>query len=181
METGSYKGDTVEWATRHFEKVFSIELSAELHRCCIERFKGNSRVHLMEGNSTTVLNSLMPDLREKCFFWLDAHFSSRNTACGKVSVPLLQELDIIGNHPIKNHIIVIDDLRLFGWKDERGLEDWGDVTIEHVTYALRKINDRYRIFPYNDTLVAAVKEDLLPFTALRLFVRKILNLIFSRK
>lgn len=46
--------------------------------------------------------------------WLDAHYSGGTTAKGKKSSPLKDELEIIKKHPIKNHIILIDDVNCMG-------------------------------------------------------------------
>ncbi|MGK7346229.1 MAG: hypothetical protein ACNS63_10540 [Candidatus Nitrospinota bacterium M3_3B_026] len=172
VETGSYKGDTIEWARDKFEKIYSMELDPALHQKCLERFKGMENVNLIQGDSVESLRKLMPQINEKCFFWLDAHFSAKETALGEVSVPLLEELEIIEGHKIKDHIIVIDDYRLFGTVGLGGKENWSKITLGSVSSALKKINPSYTTFVYNDTLIGAVKDDVIPFRAARMFMRR---------
>lgn len=69
--------------------------------------------------------------------------------------PILQELEAIKNHPIKNHTILIDDVRMFGTRDFDG------VTLDQITDKLREINPNYSIFfekgyQANDILVACI-------------------------
>jgi hypothetical protein len=53
--------------------------------------------------------------------------------------PLIQELQAIGEHHIKNHIIIIDDVRLFG------SEEWSGLQKEQVIDSILNINYKYRI------------------------------------
>ena len=46
-------------------------------------------------------------------FWLDGHYSGGETAKGDADSPLREELEAIGRHPIKTHVIPIDDVRSF--------------------------------------------------------------------
>jgi hypothetical protein len=52
-------------------------------------------------------------------------------------VPLLEELTIIRKHEINNHIIIIDDVRLFG--------NEGYPTLNQIEFVLHKINPQYEI------------------------------------
>lgn len=177
VETGTFRGDTAAWALDHFRQVYSIELSRELHEKCRERFAREDRVTLLQGDSAAVLGELLPKIDGRCFFWLDAHFSSGETACGEVSVPLIEELEIIAGHRRKDHIIVIDDCRLFGWKSDDGREDWQSVTRDRVENALRRINPGIRIFEYHDTIVAAPKSCLHALRRIRLIPGKIRRIL----
>jgi len=114
VETGTYHGDSVQTALdAGFKKVLSIELGVILYHNCIERFRKNKNVFLFNGDSIDVLPFVLADISEPATFWLDSHFSGVDTVQGKTNTPLLQELEIIKNHPVKNHTIMIDDLR--GW------------------------------------------------------------------
>jgi hypothetical protein len=103
-------------------------------------------------------------------FWLDAHYSSRDTAKGEVSVPLLDELQVIASHPIKDHVILIDDYRLFGWKNASGEEDWTTITGKNVGQILRSINPKYRLFDARDMYIAATTSNLTFYGLLRSFL-----------
>ena len=56
--------------------------------------------------------------REPCLFWLDGHYSAGITAKGEKETPIWEELEHICDHPIKNHVILIDDASLFVGKND---------------------------------------------------------------
>lgn len=122
IETGSQYGDGIQMALdAGFKTIYSIELGVDLYSHCIERFKGVSNVHLYKGDSSLVLPELLKDIKELATFWLDSHYCGIGTAIGNFNSPIMEELEAIKNHPIKNHIIMIDDLR--GWyKDTYGFD-----------------------------------------------------------
>ena len=60
------------------------------------------------------MSELLPKISEPITFWLDGHWSAGDTAQGDTNTPLLQELVEISNHHIKNHTILVDDIRQFG-------------------------------------------------------------------
>lgn len=55
METGTYHGDMVDAMRRSFDRIYSIELSNELHQRAAERFAGDSIVELIAGDSSIEL------------------------------------------------------------------------------------------------------------------------------
>ncbi len=115
IETGSYLGDGIQQALdAGFKHVISIELSPKYHAICRERFKAAPNVHLFQGESFQVLPKILATLKQRATFWLDGHHSGGDTALGAHWAPLMQELDAIENHPIHDHIILIDDMRC--WK-----------------------------------------------------------------
>ena len=154
IETGTYYGDGVQQAIdAGFKVICSIELSPNLYSHCIERFNSDN-VFLSLGDSAKVLPILLKEINEPITFWLDGHYSGEGTAMGSQNTPLLSELDIIKNHPIKNHTIMIDDLR--GWyKDTHGFDTLDLMKI------ITGINPEYVFklengFIENDILVAYV-------------------------
>ena len=173
VETGTYRGDTTAWAAERFTNVYSIELGDTLYRRCVQRFANQENVHLINGDSVSSLKRLLPTIEGQFFIWLDAHYSSRDTAKGQVSVPLLEELRVIASHPTKDHIILIDDLRLFGWKNDSGEEDWTEVTEKNVEEILRGINPRYRLFGARDIYIAATTDKLTFYGFLRSLLYKL--------
>jgi hypothetical protein len=113
IETGSYLGDGIQRALdARYRQIHSIELSPELFLQCVNRFN-DPNVHLYQGNSISVLPMILDGLQTYATFWLDAHYSGGITAQGNENSPILSELEIIKNHRIKEHTILIDDLR--GW------------------------------------------------------------------
>lgn len=114
VETGTYKGDMVEAMRPHFDRIYSIELSPEYHRKAVLRFRNAEHVEILQGDSGEVLGELVPKLDQPTLFWLDGHYSGGNTAKGELETPIYKELTYVLEHPIRNHVIVIDDARCFG-------------------------------------------------------------------
>jgi heterodisulfide reductase subunit A-like polyferredoxin len=58
--------------------------------------------------------------------------------------PLLDELEVIKNHPVKNHTIMIDDIRCCG-------TDYFDfITKEQLENKIKEINPKY-VITYEDS------------------------------
>lgn len=138
IETGSLVGDGIQHALdAGFEIVFSIELSRTLYSLCADRFIDYDNVHLILGDSSKELSELLSMIKKPVTFWLDAHDSGGGTARGDVESPLMRELEIIGNHHIKTHTILIDDLRC--WSVANNGFD-----IEMIRAAILRINGDYK-------------------------------------
>ena len=156
VETGTYMGDTSALALHcGFERVLTVELSNNWRGQYQTRFGNDSRVRLFAGLSKDRLPEMLAQVDAPATFWLDAHYSGGGTALGDKLCPLLEELDLIADHWIKTHTILIDDVRLFG--DEFG----PDVTVERVKEKLLTINPSYQFHfedgnAPNDILVAAL-------------------------
>ena len=158
VETGSRMGNGIRWAMNHFEKIYSIELYEPHYNHCKERFSGHTKVNLYHGNSKDKLKNILQNISEPCVFWLDAHGDRKNK---EQTMPIFDELEIISTHHIKSHVILIDDVRLFGTRQNPGPEAdiWIDVTMDRVFKKLKKINENYVIFKYHDVLCAVLEED----------------------
>jgi hypothetical protein len=113
VETGTYMGDMIEAARKDFERVYSIELSAELAARARRNFARARNVRLLEGDSGILLSTLMPTFKEPVLFWLDAHYSAGITARGEADTPILDELATILASPLR-HVVLVDDARCFG-------------------------------------------------------------------
>lgn len=111
IETGTHLGETTEWMAREGFDVITIELSGELYSLAKERLKRYANVQLILGDSAQLLPELLSRLNEPACFWLDAHYSGGETAKGKIDTPIMEELKAIINHPIRSHVILIDDVR----------------------------------------------------------------------
>jgi hypothetical protein len=128
IETGTHYGGGLYTATIvGFEKYFSVDLHAEMINHCRDRFKDrlNDDIFLSCSSSSTWLGKLMPFVKEKSLFWLDAH------AFGG-GAPVFEELEIIGRNDIKDHIICVDDIPIY----------YGDG--QRVKDACLKINPNYK-------------------------------------
>jgi hypothetical protein len=114
IETGTYLGEMVEAARHSFERVYSIELSNALHRRAVSKFEADPHVFLVQGDSGERLKEVLDQLDRPALFWLDGHYSGGNTAMGKTETPIVEELRLIFLHPrVREHVILIDDARLF--------------------------------------------------------------------
>ena len=160
IETGTYMGEGIDVALEcGFPLVKSVELSKGLYSVAQQKYKDNDKVHLFCGASQCMLREMIEDVKTQATFWLDGHWSGGNTGKSNVNSPLRQELHAIKKHPIKNHIIMIDDLRLFAVKES----DYGfELDLEDIKNRILEINPNYEFsledgHVPNDVLVAVVK------------------------
>lgn len=131
IETGTYRGDMVGAVLGQFEQIISIELGHGLFEAARARFVGCPNVTLLEGDSTDRLPEVLAKLGAPALFWLDAHYSWGVTACGRKHTPILDEVSLILAHPVRNHVILVDDVRLFG-------HEAGYPTLEQVKALVRR-------------------------------------------
>lgn len=114
IETGTYKGDTINACKDFFDELFSIELGHDLFVTSKIRFSNIEKIHILEGNSGDIL----PQITKKnspTLFWLDAHYSGGETAQGPEDSPIIKELDFILENNFEG-CILIDDARCFNGK-----------------------------------------------------------------
>jgi hypothetical protein len=114
VETGTYFGDMVSATRRNFKRVFSIELSPDLHLRARRRFRNDPNVTLICGDSADELGKLVHTLDAPALFWLDGHYSAGVTARGTKITPVFEELQHIFESKVRGHVALIDDCRLFG-------------------------------------------------------------------
>jgi hypothetical protein len=113
VETGTYLGDMVEAQINNFKTIYSIELGDSLYKDAVEKFKDYQHVTIMNGDSGEVLVHLCAQINEPAIFWLDGHYSAGVTAKGNKECPIFEELTAIFNSAAFNHVLLIDDARLF--------------------------------------------------------------------
>lgn len=114
VETGTYYGDMVEAMRHDFDRVYSIELSAELFERAKRRFKKARNVELVRGDSGIELGAIVQRLEQPALFWLDGHYSGGETAKGRDETPIYAELEHVLTGSDSGHVVIIDDARLFG-------------------------------------------------------------------
>lgn len=145
VETGTFRGDMIEAQKKRFKKIISIELAVPLFEKAQKRFKNDANVILVQGDSGKVLSKVVNDINEPAIFWLDGHYSSGVTAKGDTECPIFGELDAVFNEKKLDHILLIDDARLFTGK--------GDYpTIEQVTQYIRNKNEKYQVEVKHDII-----------------------------
>ncbi len=115
IETGTYHGDTTAYLARKGLRVVSIEIDPDLAARAQARFESNPLVSIEHGDSAQVLPAVLSGIDEPVCFWLDGHWSGGPTGGSPLSHPLLAELrSIADHHRVMDHVILIDDARLFG-------------------------------------------------------------------
>ena len=114
VETGTYYGDMVAAMKTHFDRIYSIELSAALYKLDVRRFRGERNIALIEGDSGVEIDKIINELKTPALFWLDGHYSGGNTARGEKDSPISEELHAVLSQGVK-HVILIDDARDFGF------------------------------------------------------------------
>lgn len=132
VETGTYKGDMILAQKDFFKKIYSIELAETLFEKAKKRFRNNPAVTLLQGNSGDVIANVLNELKEPAIFWLDGHYSGGITATIEKHSPINEELQtIIANNRLQ-HIILIDDARIFnGTQGYPTIEEVKDMTAKY--------------------------------------------------
>ena len=152
-ESGTYNGDGIADAlSAGFTEIHSYEIAKNWHYHSKARFLDDARVnlHLAPSQSMDLSN-----LNERAVFWLDGHYSFGDTSYHETVCPVIEELEIIKNHHIKTHTILVDDVRLYG------THEFNDITLQDVASMIKSINSAYE-FTFenghveNDILVASV-------------------------
>jgi hypothetical protein len=129
VETGTHLGDTPKLLQADFQDLYTIELSEHYYNIAKDNLAPYGNIRVFHGASTDVLNRILPNLNQATMFWLDGHYSGGKTAMGDKACPLREELELIFAHPLRSHIILIDDARYFGVLDDypsiSELIEWG--------------------------------------------------------
>jgi hypothetical protein len=156
VSTRTYQGETIDIVLKNdFKNIYSMETSAKFYYKCVERFINHKNVSLFYGNSMHDLCKIINNINSLITFWLDSQWSGlENEVCDQnVLCPILYELEQIKNHNLKNHTIIINNVRLMDGKHF-------EVTRENVEKKIFEINKNYSITYYdtqnskNDILVA---------------------------
>jgi hypothetical protein len=159
IETGSFTGDGIQAAIdAGFQKIISIELSQHFFEVCTNRFRHNPNVQIIHGDSFKVLPDIIKNIDNRITFWLDGHYSCGNTAKGEYWAPLIQELEVIKNHHVKTHTVMIDDMRC--WQEPNETHGF---YVPDILNKLNEINDQYElVYEYgvekDDVLVAYIPD-----------------------
>lgn len=130
IETGTYLGEMVRAMKDVFASIYSIEIDKTLAGNAREKFSRYGHITILQGDSGDVIRRILADITTPCLFWLDSHYSGGLTAKGKVETPVMEELHHIFGHPVRNHVILIDDARCFtGENDYPKLEELRDYVL----------------------------------------------------
>lgn len=114
IETGTFFGDMLAALQNDFDRLTSIELEANLAAKARARFRDQPKIRILQGDSSVRLTEVIATLEEPSIFWLDAHYSGGVTTAGESETPIIAELNNLFAARLLNHVILIDDARLFG-------------------------------------------------------------------
>ena len=150
IETGTYRGDTLGKIKERVQKAYSIEVGNELYKKACERFAKEIKAGNLElflGDSRAVLPKILAEVREPAIFWLDAHYSGAGTAKADIITPIEEELKLIFGHPIRKHIILIDDARDFIGEGDYPTPDTIQKLAESAGYSFEMKDNIFRLVP----------------------------------
>lgn len=140
VETGTSGGGTLRAIHPYFEKIWTVELSEYLYQMAQPLARAIPHCTHVLGDSLIEMPKFLESIseEEKIFFWLDAHYSSGDTARNHLDVPLIEECVIIDKtYKADSGIVVIDDVRLF---ETNRNEDWSYITQDGVIASFNNFN-----------------------------------------
>ena len=146
VETGTFKGDTVEKMRHLCDRVISIELDRAYYEAAKLRFAPYPNVEIIFGDCTQKIPELLPGLEAPALFWLDGHCSGEGTSKGTEEEPIIAVLSALARRP-GQYTIVIDDARTFDGKS-------GYPYLHQVLKVLTEVDSRFSISVNNDLIVA---------------------------
>ena len=153
VESGTYLGDSAEWASHHFKRIVTIELSKTLFDMTSEKLRNLKNIEFRQGDSRNIIGQVVPTLTGPSIFWLDGHYSCGNTAGEEHECPILEELQSL-KHIGVDDVVLIDDAHLFVKPAPVPLkcEHWPSIT--DVIDLLKKINCSFYITIIENAIVA---------------------------
>jgi hypothetical protein len=151
VEGGTYKGSTAKEMSDIFRKVYTVEKSDVMFDIAKENLKDMSNVTMLKGDTREHLKNIL-EKNDNIIFWLDAHWSGGDTYGEEDECPLIEELEIIFQYS-KNHVILIDDARLFlaPPPSPHKIENWPSLTdilqVLPMNWELLEFEDVIYLFP----------------------------------
>jgi hypothetical protein len=114
VETGTYLGGTSSWAASQFAHVWTSELHPDSYRRAKDNLARFPNVQIYHQPSPGFLRHVLPEIRGKALFWLDAHMMPGSVTAGlDDECPVLDEIRAILAWRPRDAFILIDDARLF--------------------------------------------------------------------
>ena len=123
FETGTHRGNGVKEAQKHnFTKIISVEICSTQFEILKPQFINDDRVELINSDSLTAMEKILPLIDENILFWLDAHYPSADFGIkpyltdepNRIRLPLEEELLLIKKlRKGKKDIILMDDMWIY--------------------------------------------------------------------
>jgi hypothetical protein len=153
VETGTFRGETLETVQTLFDECLSVELSGEHYQAARQRFSTVENVRLWHGDSANFLcenRALYED--KSTLFWLDAHWCVGGDRNEKSQCPLLQELAAIQTLNSQSALL-IDDARLFLAPPPKPHEisDWP--SFDSILEQLHRLSQNHTVICFNDVIL----------------------------
>lgn len=147
IESGTFLGITAARCARVFDRVFTIELDAQLAEGAKSYLHRYPNVEVFQGDAIDWLPKILSrDDAAAAVIFLDGHYSGGDTAKGKLPEPALIELEQIAAFRERVCGIVIDDFRLFGTEQgfptKTALVSTIERTFRHPTFELKAHADQ---------------------------------------
>jgi hypothetical protein len=158
IETGTLNGDTIFAVEPYFDKLYTVEFSEKYYNNTKNKYHGD-KINFILGDSSIVFDSLLPNITDKCIFFLDGHWSGGDTGKSYKDCPLNEEITLINDLFQNDAIIIIDDYRLFGLDQSSGKlgEDWSQINKDSLLDILKtRIDKVYHLdsnYAKNDRLI----------------------------
>lgn len=157
IETGFYLGESVLNAKNFgFKELHSIEINEPFAINGINKIKElglENKIKIHIGTSRKILKDLISKIDSKITFYLDAHdLGYEGTKMFEFesvdNCPVIEELNIIKEHKIKEHTIIIDDIRIFDGTDNNNVPySWAKETginSQVIKQKILEINPNYK-------------------------------------
>ncbi|MFN8369815.1 MAG: hypothetical protein U0T83_04215 [Bacteriovoracaceae bacterium] len=173
VETGTYKGESLEKVIGKFDKLFSCEINKSLYENSRLKFKDNDKVEIYNQSSPDFIRTIKKENKiGSALYWLDAHFTATSDDDKDLSqCPVLQELEAIESIN-EDSVIIIDDARYFlsPPPPPNDFKNWPEFT--DIVNKLNQLNNNYRYVVFNDVLIFfpnKIKNELFTFLSTRTF------------
>jgi hypothetical protein len=135
VETGTNLGNMINAQKDSFREIYSIELDQWLAARAKRKFAAFPNIHLYQGDSGQVLPTIMPLIKEPALIWIDAHW-------GAIDAPVKKELECIYRHPVRSHVLLIDDARYFdGHGDYYAIDELRDHAAREYPGSIVEVKD----------------------------------------
>ena len=163
IETGTYLGDGVQCAfDAGYKKVYSCDINFECVSNAKEKFKDKDFIVELKP-SEIALKEFLDGIDKPCVIFLDGHampkdghpstreFGHSTLSESALTCPLMEELQIIKDHHINEHVILIDDFQC--------LDTWcfNELSYDDVLDFVSTINPKYKSLLKNNVLCFEIK------------------------
>ena len=136
IETGTWYGETIFSMEKFFDKLYTIEINENLYNNAISKYSGN-KINFIFGDSSNEIRNILEQCDNKILFFLDAHDCGEGTGNSNITTlytPLEKEIENINNYCKKEALLIIDDCRALGTKNNG---NWEYINEDVIRYILK--------------------------------------------